>query len=107
MVSSWRYLGTGVGFGFGVMWMTVGVGSAILTVLCAALGFGIAFIAERERASMGKLRRPNDTLEAEDAPAFALEELELAHFDRDDEVEFSGDEMEPVSAEASYGWPTS
>jgi hypothetical protein len=106
VVSSWRYLGTGVGFGIGVMWMTVGIGSAILTLLCAALGFGIAFIAERERASLGKLRTPKRPLEAEEASAFALDELELSHFERDDEVEYSGDEMEPVSAEASYGWPT-
>jgi hypothetical protein len=105
VVSSWRYLGTGVGFGFGVMWMTVGVGSAILTLLCAALGFGVAFVAERERASLGRLRTPNQTLEAEEPAPLSLDELVLNHFERVvDDV--SGDEMEPVSAEASYGWPT-
>lgn len=106
MVSSWRYLGTAVGFGFGVMWMTVGIGSAILTLLCAALGYGVVLVAERERASLGKLRTTNHTLEA-DAPVLALDELELTHFERDEEGDdFSGDEMEPVSAEAEYGWPT-
>lgn len=94
MVSTWRYLGCAVGFGFGVVWMTEGVGAAILTLLCAALGYAVVFVAEHERASVRRLRTPARTLE-EDEPSLLLDELEL-----------TGDETEPVLAEAQYGWPS-
>jgi uncharacterized membrane protein len=83
VASSWRYFGCAVGFGVGVVWMTVGIGSAILVLLCAALGYGIAFVAERERAGLGKLRQSKQT---------TLDELDV-------------DEVAPLSAEAEYGWP--
>ena len=60
MVGSWRYIGGAVGFGFGVLWMTVGLGAAIVSVLCAALGFGAVFIAERGRANGTSLRRTSE-----------------------------------------------
>jgi hypothetical protein len=66
--------------------MTVGIGSAILVLLCAALGYGIAFVAERERAGLGKLRQSKQT---------TLDELD----------ELDVDEVAPLSAEAEYGWP--
>lgn len=103
MVSSWRYFGSAVGFGFGVMWMTVGIGSAILTLLCAALGYGVVYVAERERAGLSRLR-PASGSQAEDEP-LSLDEFEIAHFERHDE-EPSAEELVPVSAEADYGWPT-
>lgn len=103
MVSSWRYFGSAVGFGFGVMWMTVGIGSAILALLCAALGYGVVFVAERERAGLGRLR-PASRPPAEDEPLL-LDELEIAHFERHDD-EPSAEELVQVSAEADYGWPT-
>jgi uncharacterized membrane protein len=92
--SSWRYLGTAVGFGFGVVWMTVGVGSAILVLLCASLGYGIALVAERERAGLSKLRTTNQTAPAKDT---AMTPDERAR----DKVEAA-----PLSAEVEYGWPS-
>lgn len=107
MVSSTRYLGTAAGFGFGVIWMTVGIGSAILVLLCAALGFGIAFVAERERADWSRFRRSSGTEARSDA---LVGDFELEHFARRDEVlideEPSEVELVPVSGEAEYGWPT-
>jgi hypothetical protein len=102
--SSWRYFGCAVGFGFGVVWMTVGIGSAILVLLCAAFGFGVAFIAERERAGLGKLR-PARQSPVEEEP-LAFEEFELPRYARareDDEL--AEEAMAPVAAEADYGWP--
>jgi Small integral membrane protein (DUF2273) len=105
--SSWRYLGSAAGFGFGVMWMTVGVGSAILVLLCAALGYGIVYIAERERAGSTRLRPASDTLPLEDP---VVDDFELDHFERRDEElpieKPARDEMALVSTEADYGWPT-
>lgn len=108
MLSSWRYLGTAVGFGFGAVWMTVGIASAILVLLCAALGFGIAFIAERERAGMSRLRPASPTPAAED---LLVDDFELDHFERRDELPLedepaADEEMAFSSAEsADYGWP--
>lgn len=102
MGNSWRSFGCAVGFGFGVVWMTVGIGSAILVLLCAAFGYGVAFIAERERASWGKLRPARSP--GVDEP-LAFEEFELPQFAREDD-ELSEEAMAPVAAEADYGWPT-
>lgn len=104
MSSSWRYFGCGVGFGFGVVWMTVGIGSAILVLLCAAFGYGVAFIAEHERAGLSRLR-PASQPHAEDEP-LRLEDLELSHYARRED-ELSDEAMAPVTAEADYGWPSS
>ena len=56
MVNSLRYAGFALGFALGVVWMTVGLGSAILVLLCTALGYGVAFVAEHERTDLSKLR---------------------------------------------------
>lgn len=104
MSSSWRYFGCAVGFGFGVVWMTVGAGSAILVLLCAAFGYGAAFIAEHERAGLSRLRSANRS-PAEDEP-LRLEELEVVQYTHHDD-ELSDEAMEPVAAEAEYGWPSS
>jgi hypothetical protein len=94
--SSARYLGIAVGFGFGVVWMTVGIGSAILVLLCAAFGCAVALVAERERGSLRRVQRD------EDEPLL-FDEAELEHFERhDDELV----EDEPVAVEAEYGWPS-
>jgi hypothetical protein len=84
--------------------MTVGVGSAILVLLSAAFGYGVAFIAEHERASLSRLR-PASQSPAEDEP-LRLEELEVAQYTHHEE-ELSEEAMAPVSAEADYGWPSS
>ena len=93
MDNSLRYFACAVGFGFGLVWMTVGLGPAILCVLLAALGYGAVFVAERarENASTGSPPVRNfDTL---------LDEFEL-------EVhEAPEDATSPLAAEADYGWP--
>lgn len=63
MVSSWRYLGSVVGFGFGVVWMTAGLGSAIVSLLFAGLGYGVVFVAQRAQANAGTAQRPKKTPE--------------------------------------------
>jgi hypothetical protein len=110
MVSSWRYLGTAVGFGFGAIWMTVGVGSAILVVLCAALGYGVAYVAERERAGLSRRRPSSAARPAEDSLVddFEFDHFELDHFERQDEpvvAEPADEELALISSEAGYGWP--
>lgn len=106
MISSMRYLGTAVGFGFGVIWMTVGVGSAILVLLCAALGYGVVYVVERERAGTSRFRPASDTPPAEDLPA---DDFELEHFERHDEPliddEPVDEEIASISSETGYGWP--
>lgn len=106
MLGSSRVLGTAVGFGFGVVWMTVGAGSAILVLLCAALGFGVAFVAERERAGSTKLRPASETDPIED---LLVDDFELEHFERRDADVIDDvpaeDERVPVAVEADYGWP--
>ena len=104
MTSSWRYVGCAVGFGFGVVWMTVGLGSAILVLLCASLGYGVAFVAEHERAGWSKLRRPNNPKRDDDYDAL-LHDDELDHFERRDD-ELPDEEIAPVAAGVDYGWPT-
>jgi hypothetical protein len=91
--SSWRYLGSAVGFGFGVVWMTAGLGAAIVSVLFAALGYGIAFTAERAQASATK---PRDEFELE--PDYGRD-YEVPDYE-------SPDAEAPLAAEADYGWPS-
>jgi hypothetical protein len=103
VVSSLRYAGCAVGFGLGVVWMTVGLGSAILVLLCSALGFGVAFVAEHERADLSKLRRDRQQ------PAPADEPLVRDEFDFEPyEVELPDEEVASVAdeVEVEYGWPT-
>lgn len=104
MGSTWRYLGCAVGFGFGVVWMTMGLGPAILVFLCTALGCGAAFIAEHDRAGWSRLRPSSQTLSAEDEPLLR-DEFELDHFERIDD-ELPDEEAAPVAPRADYGWPS-
>jgi uncharacterized membrane protein len=96
--SSLRYFGCAVGFAFGVLWMTLGLGSAILCLLLAGLGYGAVFVAGRAQADGLARRRPNATSET-DAPL--LDDFEL-------DYEPAGDATSPLAAEAEsaeYGWP--
>ena len=95
MNSSLRYFGCAVGFAFGVMWMTLGLGSAILCLLLAGLGYGAVFVAGRAQADGIARRRPAAT-PGTDAPLF--DDLEL-------DYEPAGDATSPLAAEADYGWP--
>jgi hypothetical protein len=60
--SSMRYFGCLVGFAFGVLWMTIGLGSAIVCALLAAFGYGAVFVAERGRANASAKQTPADAL---------------------------------------------
>jgi hypothetical protein len=104
-VDSWlRYFGCVAGFGFGVLWMTEGIGAAILCLLLAGLGYSVVVVAERARANPSSFRLPSRTPEAaaDDLPLLA-EELnhDLGHV-----YEPSDDASSPLAAEADYGWPT-
>lgn len=61
MRGSWRYVGCVIGFGFGAVWVTAGLGSAILSLLCAAAGYCAAVMAERRRSAASARRRPRQT----------------------------------------------
>jgi uncharacterized membrane protein len=98
---SLRLFGCVVGFVFGVLWMTEGLGAAILCLLLAGLGYGAVFVAERARANPGALRLPSRTPEVEDLP---LQAEELNH-DLGHVYEPSDDASSPLAAEAEYGWP--
>jgi hypothetical protein len=100
--SSMRYFGCVAGFAFGVLWMTEGLGAAILCGLLAGLGYGAVFVAERARANPETFRLPNRTPEPErdDLPVRAEElNLDLGH------VYEPEDASSPLAAEADYGWP--
>lgn len=52
MVSSmWRCGGCLLGFGFGAVWMTAGIGSAFLALLCAAVAYGLTTVLQRKQSS--------------------------------------------------------
>ena len=101
MDSSLRYFGCVAGFGFGVLWMTEGLGAAILCLLLGALGYGAVFVAERARANPGTFRLPARTPDEADLPRQADElNLDLGHV-----YEPSDDASSPLAAESDYGWP--
>jgi hypothetical protein len=101
MDSSMRYFGCAAGFGFGVLWMTEGIGPAVLCLLLAGLGYGAVLVAERAQADPSLFRLPSRTAEATTLPLQA-EELnsDLGHL-----YEPSDDASSPLSAEVEYGWP--
>lgn len=99
MDSSLRYFGCAVGFAFGVMWMTVGLGSAILCLLLAGLGYGAVFVAGRAQTEGITRRRPGAAPTTDDS---LLDDLEL-DYERYDEP--ADDATSPLAAEADYGWP--
>lgn len=100
-----RYFGCAVGFGFGVLWVTEGLGSAIVCLLLAGLGYAAVFTAERARANGNALRLPSRTQRAE-ALLLPAEEFEP---DRDlpgyEPAAPTDDATSPLAAEAEYGWP--
>jgi hypothetical protein len=59
--SAWRFVACVIGFGFGAVWMTAGLGSAILSLLCAAAGYGAAAVLERRRAAPSTRTRPRQS----------------------------------------------
>jgi hypothetical protein len=85
-VSSWsRYLAGAVGSAFGLVWMTAGLGAAIVSLLLGALAYGSVVVAERARA--GATTRRSLTLDLRrdyEAPA----------------------EDAPLVGEVEYGWPS-
>jgi hypothetical protein len=91
-----------VGFAFGVLWMTEGLGAAILCLLLAGLGYGAVFAAERARANPGAIRFPTRTPAVDEDLPLQAEELnhDLGHI-----YEPSDDASSPLAAEAEYGWP--
>jgi hypothetical protein len=50
-----------IGFGFGAVWMTAGLGSAILSLMCAAVGFGVAGVLDHRRPSAARRERSRRT----------------------------------------------
>jgi len=99
--SSLRYFACAVGFGFGVLWLTEGLGAAILCLLLAGLGYGAVFVAERARANPSTFRIPSWTPETEDLS----QEAEGIGLDHGYVYEPPDDASSPVAAEAEYGWP--
>ena len=97
MGSSLRFLGCAIGFGFAVVWMTVGLGQAIVCLLLAGLGYGAVLLLQRAEADRSRKTR----LEAGPLPR-PVDEFEL---DPRGDVESSGDATTPLAAEAEYGWP--
>jgi hypothetical protein len=98
---SLRYFGCGVGFGFGVLWMTVGLGPAILCLLLGGLGYGAVFVAERARANPETFRLPKRPPESDELSE-AADEIALDHGYVYEPVD---DASSPLAAEAEYGWP--
>jgi uncharacterized membrane protein len=94
--SKMRYVGFVVGFAFSVVWMTVGLGSAIVCALVAALGYGAVYVAERARAKPSATHVPANPIVS------MLDEFEL---DNEAQIEAADDATSPLAAEADYGWP--
>lgn len=104
MDSSLRYFGCVVGFGFGVLWMTEGLGAAIVCLLLAALGYGVVLVSEHARANPEsfRLQLPARATAAETDLPRQAEELstDLGHV-----YEPADDASSPLTAESDYGWP--
>lgn len=96
MDNKMRYFGFAVGFAFAVVWMTVGLGSAIVCGLVAGLGYGAVIVAERARANATTTHQRADSIAA------MLDEFEL---DNEAQIEAADDATSPLAAKADYGWP--
>ncbi len=96
MDNKMRYFGFAVGFAFAVVWMTVGLGSAIVCGLVAGLGYGAVIVAERARANAATTHKRADSIAA------MLDEFEL---DNEAQIEAADDATSPLAVEAEYGWP--
>jgi hypothetical protein len=99
MGSSLRYLGCAVGFGFGVVWMTMGLGAAILCLLLAGVGYGAVFAAERAQANS---RRLSEETPEEDDLHLPTDDFDFDPVGYDEPAD---DATAPLAAEADYGWP--
>jgi hypothetical protein len=99
-----RYFGCLAGFGFGVLWMTEGLGAAILCAMLAALGYGAVLVAERARAHPETFRLSSRTPEVDEMEDLPLSVDDLNH-DLGHVFEPSDDSSSPLAAEADYGWP--
>ncbi len=101
-----RYLGSAVGFAFGVLWLAMGVGSAILCVVLAAIGYGAVFLAERAQAEASR-RRLSIRTPAPKAFLLAPEATHVGQVELDEErySDLRDDAAAPLAAEAEYGWP--
>ncbi len=103
-----RYLGSAVGFAFGVLWLAMGVGSAILCVVLAAIGYGAVFLGERAQAEASRRRlsigtpEPKAFLLAPEAMDPHVGQVEL---DEERYSDLRDDAAAPLAAEAEYGWP--
>jgi hypothetical protein len=104
MDSSMRYFGCAVGFAFGLVWMTVGLGGAIVCLLLAGLGYGAVFVAARAQTDGIARLRPTETPAAE---GLQLEDLGFADYEPDYSAQHepADDATSPLAAEADYGWP--
>jgi hypothetical protein len=102
--SSLRYFGCVAGFGFGVLWMTEGLGAAILCLLLAGLGYFSVLVAERARANPETFRLPSRAPGVDEVEDLPLRAEELNH-DLGHLYEPSDDASSPLAAEADYGWP--
>ena len=104
MDSSMRYFGCAVGFAFGLVWMTVGLGGAIVCLLLAGLGYGAVFVAARAQTEGIARLRPRATPAAE---PLRFDDLELDDYEPDysPDPEPADDATSPLAAEADYGWP--
>jgi hypothetical protein len=102
---SLRYLGSAVGLGFGLLWMALGVGSAIACLLLAGLGYGVVFVAERVRAEASRRRSSIEAPELEDFPLSPGVANPYVEVDEERYSDAREDATAPLAAEAEYGWP--
>ena len=104
MDSSLRYFGWVVGFGFGVLWMTEGLGAAILCLLLGAVGYGVVFVAERARANPDSFR-PKMPMRTRAAGIDLPRRGRRAQHPPRSRPPAVRRLSSPLAAEADYGWP--
>ena len=88
-MGGFRYFGGAVAFGFAAVWIMASLTAALVCLLSAVVGYGVAFVAERRRApSVEKSTHWADALNSD-----------LGH------IYEPAATTSPLSAEAAYGWP--